>query len=71
VGHGYAVKLLKLQSGLFQSAIHDRDYRAHMLSRGDFRDNAAILRVHIDLRGDNIGDYVSTIFDDRGGGLVA
>ncbi len=42
-----------------------------MRASGDFGDNAAIGGVDIDLRNDDVGKNLATVFDDGGGAFVA
>ena len=71
MGNCHPVKLMEFKACLVQGAVHDRDDSAHVLPGGDFGDDAAVLSVHVDLGRHNVGDYVSSVFNDSGGCLVA
>ena len=68
--YGYPVELVKLQSCFLQSAIDYWNDRAHVLPRSYFRDDPAVLGMHIDLCRYYVRDYVAAILDDGGRGLI-
>ena len=71
VGDGYAVEFGEFEAGLFEGGVHDGEQGSHVFAGGDFGDYAAVAGVHFDLGGDYVGDDVSSVLDDGGGGFVA
>ena len=49
----------------------DRHDGRDVLARGDLGHDAAVVRVHRDLRRDDVGAHATAVLDDRGGRLVA
>jgi hypothetical protein len=51
--------------------LDDRHDGQHVLARGHLREDAAVARVHVHLRGDGGGDERASVFEHGCGGLIA
>ena len=71
VGYGDGVHVRKGHVCLFEALVHDRVHALHMLAGGDLRHHAAVHRVQRNLRGDDRGDDLPAVADDRRRRLVA
>ncbi len=69
--HGDGVKLRRGHAGVVQRLIDDVADRLDVGARGEFREDAAVFGVQVDLRGDDVGDNRLAVDHDGGGGLVA
>ncbi len=75
-GHGDGVDAVESKAGLLtrglgNSSANHRNDVAKVLAAGELRDDAAIVGVQGDLAGDDVGEGLSAMAHDRGGGLVA
>ena len=69
--HGDRVDLGQGQVRRGQCLLDDSIDRLDVLARGDLGEDAAVLRVQVDLRGDQAGLQRAPVLDDRRGGLIA
>ena len=71
VGDGDTVEVAQLYRRLLHGLPDDGVEREHVLARGELRNDAAVLGVHLDLRRDDVGVDGPPVLDDGGGRLVA
>ena len=71
VGDGDSVEVAQLDGRLLHGLPHHGVEREHVLARGDLRNDAAVLGVHLDLGRDDVGVDGPPVLDDGGGRLVA
>ena len=71
VGDGDSVEVAQLDGRLLQGLPDDSVEGEHVLARGDLRNDAAVLGVHLDLGRDDVGVDGPPVLDDGGGRLVA
>jgi len=69
-GNGNGVDIRQAKVGLLQGFIDHRVNGADMLARCDFRKYTAIFGVQVDLSGDHIGKYLSSVLNHRCGGFI-
>jgi hypothetical protein len=69
--HGDDVHVSQREVGLVQGLLDDGIDRAYMLARGNFREDAAIGSVQLDLCGDHTGQQGAPVFDHSGCRLIA
>ena len=70
VSNCHSVEFMRSDGCLMEGLPDDRHYSNHMLTRSDFRDDAAVLRVQRCLRCHYIGVDVLAVFNDGGSGFV-
>ena len=70
-GSRYAVELAGPDSGLFEGLIDDAADPLAVLAAGYLGDDALILLVEGNLRGDDVGEDALPVLHDGGGALVA
>jgi hypothetical protein len=71
VGHGDAVDLGDRQPGLREGGAHDGAHVAHVVTRCELRNDAAVSSMHAHLGMDDVGQNPGFFVHDRGGGFVA
>ena len=71
LGHSDGVDFLERELRLCKSFADDRHDLAKVFTRGEFRDDAAVLAVNVDLGGDDGRKDFAAVGDDGGGGFVA
>lgn len=64
-------EVAELRPGLLHGFPHDRRDRPQMLARRQFRHDAAVLRMHVELGGDDVRQDAFPILDDGRGRFVA
>ena len=70
-GDGDAVEVGELDAGLGGRATQDRHDGGDVLARRHLGHDAAVLRVHLDLRRHDVGTDPASVLDDRRGSFVA
>ena len=71
VGHRHGIQVPLGQARLNHRLLRQAGDRLHMLPGGDLGHHAPVDGVHLDLRGDAVGQHGPPVPDHRGGGLVA
>ena len=65
-----AIDLAQLGARLLEGPPDRRQQQLQVVARGDLGDDAAVARVELGLRRDDIGEQPSVVGDERGRGLV-
>ena len=71
VGYGDSVDVVNGKVGVFERFIDDGLDGFDMGASGDFRNDASVFGMDIDLRDDNVRQNMGAVCDDGGGGFVA
>ena len=71
LGDGDPVDVVERGSRVFERAPHGGEQKLEMVARGDLRDDAAVPRVQLGLRRDDVREQPAVVGDERGRGLVA
>jgi hypothetical protein len=71
LGDADGVDVVECEIGFGEGFANDGDDLAKVFARGEFGDDAAVLAVDVDLRGDDAGENFAAVGDDGGSGFVA
>ena len=71
VGYRDRIDILETALRQLQRLVQYRDHGLHVLPRGQLRYHAAVVRVQLDLRANNIRKHVSPVGDNSHSRLVA
>ncbi len=70
LGHADSIDVSKIEARLEKRLAHDGNDLPQVLARGEFGNNAAVLAVNVELRGDDARQDLAPIHDDCRGGFV-